>query len=371
MKRLAILLLAAALAASPAAAQTIKSLGYNTTNGFIVYSGTNPLTLTNPLQFATNARAATRTNLGATSVGNDVFTATNAAAGATALGLGTTNNVTFSNITASGTLTATGNVTMSGVNNTATAQTADSASSLMTRGLLPAARGNEPSFGPTFSFSTATTNSATAGVRLVNGVSAQTGSVTNGRSCAAIGEAFWTFAAFSGGLMPANKAIDLYLHGVTFAVATNTNWVSRIIFGQGLVSSARIPPAAGSDAVTNRSWGVEFFYNGTNQVFRPFWHDGTNLATAAPQTNPLSGSGLMAAVKLSQTGTGGISVTMATSTGGRIPDSATWSTNVASFNAGNYAGQSIFIEAAGNTNQAQAGSGTGILSRAQYIQYVP
>ena len=137
MKRLAILLLAAAaLAASPAAGQTIKSLGYNTTNGFIVYSGTNPLTLTNPLQFATNARAATRTNLGATSVGNDVFTATNAAAGATALGLGTTNNVTFRNVTASGTLAVTGNVTLSGSDNLMpNATNAASASSLMTRSL--------------------------------------------------------------------------------------------------------------------------------------------------------------------------------------------------------------------------------------------
>ena len=145
-----------------------------------------------------------------TATGRAVLTATNAAAAATAVGLGTTNNVTFSNITASGniyakdstaspatnstlargiqwtnlggsgvaaiygsypgvpqiylavgatnaltdvatfratgmtvnsnavvggTLAVTGNVTLSGVNNTATAQTADSASSLMTRSL--------------------------------------------------------------------------------------------------------------------------------------------------------------------------------------------------------------------------------------------
>jgi hypothetical protein len=370
MKLRLITLLAALLLCAPSHAQTIKSLGYNTTNGLVVYSGTNPLTFTNSLQFATNARAATRTNLGATSVGNDVFTATNAAAGATALELGATNNVTFNNLTTSGTLTATGNVTLSGVGNTAPSQTASSGASLMTRDLLPAATGNEPSFGPTFSFSAVTTNSATAGVRLVNGVSAQTGSSTNGRSCAAIGEAFWAFSAFSAAAMPANKAIDLYLHGVTFAVATNTNWVSRIIFGQGL-SIARIPPAAGDDAVTNRSWGVEFYYDGTNQVFRPFWHDGTNLAAASPQTMTLTGSASIAAVKLSQTGTGDISVTMATSTASRIPDLPTWSTNVASFNSGNYAGRNILIEAAGNTNQAQGGSGTGILSRAQYIRYVP
>lgn len=150
--RLLILLAAAALAAAPAAGQTIKSLGY-TTNGQVVYSGSNSLTFTNALQFSTNARAATRTNLGGTTLGNAVFTATNTAAaqvailgtnaeintsgglvgltlstnetkllnpisfpflgGATAaattltnLGLGATNNVTFSNITANGILNA-------------------------------------------------------------------------------------------------------------------------------------------------------------------------------------------------------------------------------------------------------------------------
>jgi hypothetical protein len=59
-----LLTLAALLLCAPSHAQTIKSLGYNTTNGFVVYSGTNPLTFTNSLQFATNARAGTRTNLG-------------------------------------------------------------------------------------------------------------------------------------------------------------------------------------------------------------------------------------------------------------------------------------------------------------------
>jgi hypothetical protein len=52
MKRLATLLLAAALAAAPAAAQTIKSLGYNATNGNVVYSGTNALTFTNAVRAA-------------------------------------------------------------------------------------------------------------------------------------------------------------------------------------------------------------------------------------------------------------------------------------------------------------------------------
>ena len=50
--------------------------------------------------------------------------------------LGVSNAATFAtNVTVGGTLAATGNVILSGVNNTATAQTADSASSLMTRSL--------------------------------------------------------------------------------------------------------------------------------------------------------------------------------------------------------------------------------------------
>lgn len=93
--RLSILLLAATALAAPAAGQTIKSLGYNTTNGQVVYSGSNSLTFTNALQFSTNARAATRTNLGGTTVGNAVFTATNAAAAADAIGLGAANEVVF------------------------------------------------------------------------------------------------------------------------------------------------------------------------------------------------------------------------------------------------------------------------------------
>jgi hypothetical protein len=167
-------------------------LGYNTTNGQVVYSGTNPLTFTNPLAFGdTTNTASIRTNLGGTTVGDSVFTATNAAAAATAIGLGTANevtfnrvqvggaiitaedfsggnfaitaghaltfasggtpgatltnlglgaadNVTFSNITASGTLGVTGNATFSGTANLAPSQTADSADSLMTRDLSDA-----------------------------------------------------------------------------------------------------------------------------------------------------------------------------------------------------------------------------------------
>jgi hypothetical protein len=100
MKHLFLTLLLATLCATTSYGQTIKSLGFNSTNGQVVANtGTNTLTFTNALQFSTNARAATRTNLGGTTVGNSVFTATNAAAAATAIGLGTTNDATFNNIT--------------------------------------------------------------------------------------------------------------------------------------------------------------------------------------------------------------------------------------------------------------------------------
>jgi hypothetical protein len=52
MKLLYTLLAALLLAAAPAAAQTVKALAYNTTNGNVAYSGTNVLTFTNSVTFA-------------------------------------------------------------------------------------------------------------------------------------------------------------------------------------------------------------------------------------------------------------------------------------------------------------------------------
>jgi hypothetical protein len=235
--RLSILLLAAALAAAPAAGQTIKSLGYNTTNGVVPTSTLSnlPLTFTNLggiigvnfssgnvligsntiTFYGTNSGLAFSAGANASQIRNQIqlgatwLTNTNVTNFRTDIGLGATNNVTFSNITANGivnaknatlgtatnaataqgiqwstlssehaaiygtydgvakiglsvgtsnslsdvasfratgmtvasnaivggTLAVTGNVTMSGVGNTAPAQTADSASSLMTRAL--------------------------------------------------------------------------------------------------------------------------------------------------------------------------------------------------------------------------------------------
>jgi hypothetical protein len=57
-------LLAALLLCASSHAQTIKSLGYNTTNGFVVYGGTNPLTFTNAFVFTTNAKSQFITGIG-------------------------------------------------------------------------------------------------------------------------------------------------------------------------------------------------------------------------------------------------------------------------------------------------------------------
>jgi hypothetical protein len=95
-----ILLLAALLCwAAPAAGQTIKSLGYNTTNGQIV-AATN-VVWTNAFSFSTNTVAAqVRTNLG---LGSTWLTNSNVTNFRTAIGLGVSDSVQFSNVYAAAT----------------------------------------------------------------------------------------------------------------------------------------------------------------------------------------------------------------------------------------------------------------------------
>lgn len=91
-------LIAILLTTSAAYSQTIKTLGYNTTNGKVAYSGSNTLTFTNPLGFSD--AATTRTNLG---LGWLALTNTNASNFRTAIGLGSlaTNNTVPSGAAAS------------------------------------------------------------------------------------------------------------------------------------------------------------------------------------------------------------------------------------------------------------------------------
>jgi hypothetical protein len=87
MKTLLATLLLATLCAT-GYGQTVKSLGYNTTNGQVVYANTNTLTFTNAFTFATNAVAQVRTNL---NLGAPWLTNTNAELFRVAIGLTDTN----------------------------------------------------------------------------------------------------------------------------------------------------------------------------------------------------------------------------------------------------------------------------------------
>jgi hypothetical protein len=307
LRLLSILLIAAALAASPAAGQTIKSLGFNTTNGSIVYSGTNdlrfPATIrigTNQSGFSSGGQFLTLTD-GAGGVAMIIgtnaitlydpiaFSSTgNAATTRTNLGLGATNNVTFSNITASGTLAVTGNVTMSGTANIAPSQTASSGSSLMTRTLTD----NNPLWtaGSIRLLAAYASDSANGGAVTLNsyGLGSATvsgGTNTNGYGRANLADGINTARQYLGG-------------GVNFTQNISASFVATIrsqLVGDSVIRfvvgapAGGVPPPAQSNAITIRGFGVEFspgagpaaFDGTTNARARLFAHNGTNYSTSA------------------------------------------------------------------------------------------
>lgn len=93
------------LLANSVQAQTLKALSYDISNNAVaVATNTNPVTFKNPLAWSTNLhRAQTRTNL---DLGATWLTNTNTELFKSAIGLGTSNNVTFGSVTAQGGLTA-------------------------------------------------------------------------------------------------------------------------------------------------------------------------------------------------------------------------------------------------------------------------
>jgi len=109
MKHLFLTLLLVTLCAATSYAQTIKSLGYNTTNGQIV-AATN-VVWTNAFSFSTNTVAAqVRTNL---SLGATWLTNTNVTNLRAAIGLGASNSVIFQLIEAASGL-AVGDISVNG-----------------------------------------------------------------------------------------------------------------------------------------------------------------------------------------------------------------------------------------------------------------
>jgi len=292
-------------------------------------------------------------------------------------GLETNNNVTFSNITASGaitatgTLTATGNVTMNGSGNLAPAQTASSDASLMTRGIVYQSQADFNSGDPVGSQSAITTGTgASQGAFLTFGHTVQVTTNTNSAAGVYFGDAIWNQASFSGGPMPANKAIDLTMKGVMLRVESNTNFVSRVAFGVG--AATRTPPAAGNPAATNQSWGVNFFYDGTNQVYQPFWYT-TNYNTGPTGLVPELATGswfsLVYTMRFTQTTNGQISFYLNNGRASRLSSTPTWTTNV-TWPSANYGGRFIGMECATATNAAPT-TGARMHYRNAYIKYDP
>jgi hypothetical protein len=227
-----------------------------------------------------------------TATGRAVLTATNAAAAATAVGLGATNAVTFGTLTAEllqvrlGTnlyvgladdvsefwtdVAVNGNATLNGVDNFAPSQTASSASSLMTRSLSDAqslqlsVRPHNSGFVSFFGGSTATaTNGATVTqnqfARVSSGNAANNISRLQNRDILGVG--------LGAG---ANAAINFSQNlefGVTGLFAHNSvaNATTRIMFGgtNGYIS--------GTNVARHVGWRAD----GANNVYATFG-DGTN-----------------------------------------------------------------------------------------------
>jgi hypothetical protein len=299
--RLSILLLAAALAASPAAGQTIKSLGYNTTNGQVVYSGTNPLTFTNPLAFGdTTNTASIRTNLGLGATNYPVFRGLEITDGDTlyinpyninADTFGLVLNFEERNFAQDGatvfewstnSFTVTPNATLNGVNNTAPSQTADSASSLMTRSLSDAQSlqlSVRPHNSGFVSFFGGSTTTATNGAAITQNQLARVSSGNAANNISRLQNRDILPVGLGAGQ---NAAIDFSQNlefGVTGLFAHNyvANATTRIMFGgtNGYIS--------GTNVARHVGWRAD----GANNVYATFG-DGTNyteiLATNTTQT---------------------------------------------------------------------------------------
>ena len=314
---------------------------------------------------------------GALGLGATWLTNTNVTNFRTAIGLGITNNVTFSNITASGTitatgtLTATGNVTMNGSGNLAPSQTASSDASLMTRGIIYQSQADFNSGDPVgvIAINQVGTGASSAQYAVLGWGSTVTTN-TNTAAGTYFGEATWSQSSFSGAQMPANKAVDLTMKGVMLRVETNTNFVSRVLFGVG--APGRTPPAAGNPAATNQSWGVNFFYDGTNQVYQPFWYT-TNYNTAPTAVitnlNASSWLGRVYTMRFQQTTNGQISFYINDGLAGRLASTPVWTTNV-TWPSVNYGGRYIGMECATATNAAPV-AGARIHYRIAYLRYDP
>jgi hypothetical protein len=249
---LSAILLAAVMFASSALAQNIGIV--TATNNNIVTGRTGTLTWTNALAFGTNA-ATVRTNLG----------------------LGETNNVIFSNVTASGTLTATGNVTMSGTANTAPSQTASSGASLMTRELSDVRYLGLKSHW--LNFATFTTRTASGGVSSSSRGAWQIFTATNVSSFASA----WAAWGYLLGLDPAQQHVN-FTNPFTISfsrLGSPTSLLRAGLFQYVQLGRDVITLSATNTKLAQKGLGIQFASNGVT----PFVHNGTTLTDGSLITN--------------------------------------------------------------------------------------
>ena len=301
-----------------------------------------------------------------------------------ALAVGTSNSLsdvaTFSatgmtvnsNAIVGGTLGVTGNATLNGVDNLAPSQTASSGSSLMTRDLLFRAQADDNSgdLVAMVGYTTSGGTGAVAAARDVFGASAQVSTNSNSVAGVYFADNIWANSTVSGAVVPSGKTIDLTMKGVNFRNLTNTSYVTRVVAGVG--SPFRTIPAAGQDALSARGWGVNFFYNGTNHVFQPFWY--TTSYNTGPETvvSNATANDSVFALRLRHEGpttNGTISFWINDGLASRLSETPSFSTNVGDW-GGNFGGRHYAIESATATNAAPA-STTSIRVRAAYIKYDP
>lgn len=264
------------------------------------------------------------------------------------------------------------NQTFQGTNNVAPNQTAASGSSLMTRDLLTRQIGFAQVSGQTTVHTSATSGAGTAaGAVFSIGAQAVIGTTANSYGFSAFGDSFWTRSSLSGSAMPTNKEVLCFLRGVTIRVEANTNWVIRMLFGVG--GPNRVAPTAGSAPLTSRAWCVEFYYNGSNYVWKPSYYN-TSLVSGSETTIPGSitaanWTSKMYSILLRQTADGTLEFYINDGANSRLSDTPSWSQSV-SWGATTYGGRSPAIECAAAAASAPA-SGAGIYVRDMYQIFTP
>jgi hypothetical protein len=158
--RILIILLAAMCAVASASGQSIRTLGYNTTNGEVVYSGTNTLTFTNNFNFSSGNVQFSGTQI----VGNGLYIDfDDGAIGGGPITLDTNSAIAFQGSAAATTLTNLG------LPLPALTQTSNV---LMMRALAGSTNTNEPFSG---TFSIRDENSDTRDISVSNGIILQIG----------------------------------------------------------------------------------------------------------------------------------------------------------------------------------------------------